>query len=74
MQVPLLTQDLNFLTIHGKSRYPGLHIWARNTGKRLVASVPDGCLCTSPCSHRSPQTSPLTYPILHCSGPGRQAA
>ncbi|CAI4218357.1 unnamed protein product [Parascedosporium putredinis] len=25
--------DLNFLTIHGRSRYPGLHIWARNTGK-----------------------------------------
>ena len=24
--------DLNFLTIHGRSRYPGLHIWARNTG------------------------------------------
>ncbi|GKT87351.1 isopenicillin N synthase and related dioxygenase [Colletotrichum tofieldiae] len=21
--------DLNFLTIHGRSRYPGLHIWAR---------------------------------------------
>lgn len=22
--------DLNFLTIHGKSRYPGLYIWLRN--------------------------------------------
>ena len=28
--------DLNFLTIHGRSRYPGLHIWARNTGKRIL--------------------------------------
>ncbi|CAI4218031.1 unnamed protein product [Parascedosporium putredinis] len=28
--------DLNFLTIHGRSRYPGLHIWARNTGKRIA--------------------------------------
>ncbi|KAF8973519.1 hypothetical protein BDZ97DRAFT_1900355 [Flammula alnicola] len=27
--------DLNFLTIHGRSRYPGLNIWARNTGKRI---------------------------------------
>lgn len=23
--------DLNYLTIHGRSRYPGLHIWARNS-------------------------------------------
>ncbi|GHJ86658.1 hypothetical protein NliqN6_3060 [Naganishia liquefaciens] len=36
--------DLNFLTIHGKSRYPGLHIWARNTGKKMPVKVPDGCL------------------------------
>ena len=32
--------DLNFLTIHGRSRYPGLHIWARNTGKRLLVQFP----------------------------------
>ncbi|KAK4689858.1 hypothetical protein P7C73_g231, partial [Tremellales sp. Uapishka_1] len=36
--------DLNFLTIHGQSRYPGLHIWARNSGKRIAAKVPDGHL------------------------------
>ncbi|EJU02659.1 Clavaminate synthase-like protein [Dacryopinax primogenitus] len=36
--------DLNFLTIHGRSRYPGLHIWARNTGKRIAVSIPSGCL------------------------------
>ncbi|KZT52910.1 Clavaminate synthase-like protein [Calocera cornea HHB12733] len=36
--------DLNFLTIHGRSRYPGLHIWARNTGKRIAVGIPPGCL------------------------------
>lgn len=35
--------DLNFLTIHGKSNYPGLHIWLRDGSKRTV-TVPDGCL------------------------------
>ncbi|KAF5368620.1 hypothetical protein D9758_002261 [Tetrapyrgos nigripes] len=34
--------DLNFLTIHGRSRYPGLHVWARNTGKRLPVKIPEG--------------------------------
>ncbi|KAF8600875.1 Clavaminate synthase-like protein [Ceratobasidium sp. AG-I] len=34
--------DLNFLTIHGRSRYPGLHIWARNTGRRIAVKVPAG--------------------------------
>jgi len=33
--------DLNFLTIHGRSRYPGLNIWARNTGKRIPVRFPD---------------------------------
>jgi len=32
--------DLNFLTIHGRSRYPGLHIWARNTGRRILVQFP----------------------------------
>lgn len=35
--------DLNFLTIHGKSRFPGLHVWLRN-GHRVPVSVPAGCL------------------------------
>lgn len=35
--------DINALTIHGRSRYPGLHIWTR-TGKRMPVFVPDGCL------------------------------
>ncbi|PPQ99564.1 hypothetical protein CVT24_005352 [Panaeolus cyanescens] len=34
--------DLNFLTIHGRSRYPGLNVWARNTGKRLPVKIPPG--------------------------------
>jgi isopenicillin N synthase-like dioxygenase len=36
--------DLNFLTIHGKSRFPGLHIWPRNAGRKVPVKVPDGCL------------------------------
>lgn len=35
--------DLNFLTIHGKSRFPGLNIWTRE-GKKMAVAVPDGCL------------------------------
>jgi len=35
--------DLNFLTIHGKSNYPGLRIWLRD-GTRKTVTVPDGCL------------------------------
>lgn len=35
--------DLNCLTVHGKSRYPGLHIWLRN-GVRVPVRIPDGCL------------------------------
>ncbi|GAW18368.1 hypothetical protein ANO14919_078430 [Xylariales sp. No.14919] len=34
--------DLNFLTIHGRSRYPGLHVWARNTGRRIAVKIPAG--------------------------------
>jgi len=35
--------DLNFLTIHGKSRFPGLRLWTRE-GKKVNVAVPDGCL------------------------------
>ena len=35
--------DLNFLTIHGKSRFPGLYVWLRN-GKRVPVKVPPGHL------------------------------
>jgi isopenicillin N synthase-like dioxygenase len=35
--------DLNFLTIHGKSRFPGLYVWTRS-GKKMSVRIPDGCL------------------------------
>ena len=35
--------DLNFITIHGKSRYPGLFLWTREM-KRQPVSIPNGCL------------------------------
>lgn len=35
--------DLNFLTIHGRSRFPGLSIWLRN-GQKVGVKVPVGCL------------------------------
>jgi isopenicillin N synthase-like dioxygenase len=35
--------DLNFLTIHGKSRFPGLFIWLKD-GTKMAVKVPDGCL------------------------------
>lgn len=35
--------DLNFLTIHGKSRFPGLRIWLSD-GTRSTVKIPDGCL------------------------------
>ena len=36
-------QDLNLLTIHGKSRYPGLYVWLRD-GTKTAVVVPEGCL------------------------------
>lgn len=35
--------DLSFLTVHGKSRYPGLWIWKRDMTKMAV-KIPEGCL------------------------------
>jgi len=35
--------DLNFLTIHGRSRFPGLYIWLRNW-KKVAVKIPPGCL------------------------------
>lgn len=34
---------MNYLTIHGKSKFPGLYIWLR-TGERKMVKVPPGCL------------------------------
>lgn len=35
--------DIAFLTIHGKSRYPGLYVWTRDN-KKMKVKVPEGCL------------------------------
>lgn len=35
--------DFNFLTIHGKSRYPGLFAWTKK-GEKFTVAVPDGHL------------------------------
>ena len=35
--------DLSAITIHGKSRFPGLYIWLRD-GTKIPVSIPDGCL------------------------------
>lgn len=35
--------DLNFLTIHGRSRFPGLSIWVKS-GQKVEVAVPSGCL------------------------------
>ncbi|KAI0220439.1 hypothetical protein L0F63_006112 [Massospora cicadina] len=36
--------DLCFMTIHGKSRYPGLNIWAKANTVKVEVKVPDGYL------------------------------
>jgi len=35
--------DLNFITIHGKSRFPGLFVWLKD-GTKILVKVPDGHL------------------------------
>lgn len=35
--------DVNFLTIHGKARFPALNVWLRN-GEKLAVKMPSGCL------------------------------
>lgn len=35
--------DLNLLTVHGKSRFPGLTVWRRD-GVKTAPVVPEGCL------------------------------
>ena len=35
--------DLNLLTIHGKSRFPGLFVWLKD-GTKMPVKIPDGCL------------------------------
>lgn len=35
--------DIAFLTVHGKSRYPGLYVWLRDW-KKIAVKIPKGCL------------------------------
>lgn len=35
--------DISFMTIHGKSRYPGLAVWTRDW-KKYSVKIPQGCL------------------------------
>ena len=35
--------DLNFLSVHGKSRFPGLTVWTRS-GRAVAPVIPEGCL------------------------------
>ena len=35
--------DLNFISAHGRSRYPGLYVWTRE-GRRVGVKIPPGCL------------------------------
>lgn len=34
--------DISFLTVHGKSKYPGLFVWFRD-GQKAEIKIPDGC-------------------------------
>lgn len=38
-----LHYDIALLTVHGKSRFPGLYVWLRNW-KKVAVQVPEGCL------------------------------
>lgn len=38
-----LHYDIALLTVHGKSRFPGLYVWLRNW-KKVAVSIPKGCL------------------------------
>lgn len=43
----LLKKDLNFLTVHTKSRFPGLFVWLPN-GKRVELKIPEKTVLFQP--------------------------
>ena len=43
LNTPLRSWLPNLLTLHGKSRYPGLFVWLRD-GTKMLVKIPDGCL------------------------------
>lgn len=53
--------DFNFLTIHGKSRYPGLFAWMKN-GERFTVKVPEGHLLLQ----AGKQLQYLTGGLINC--------
>jgi isopenicillin N synthase-like dioxygenase len=53
--------DLNLITIHGKSRYPGLYVWLRD-GTKILVKVPPGCLLLQ----AGKQLEYLTGGYIHC--------
>jgi isopenicillin N synthase-like dioxygenase len=55
---------LNFITIHGKSKYPGLYIWLRNGEKRPV-KIPDGCLLIQAAKQLEYMTGGYFYAGFH---------
>ncbi len=40
---PSYHYDLNLLTVHGRSRFPGLFVWLRD-GRKVAVRIPPGCL------------------------------
>jgi hypothetical protein len=64
----VLLADLNFLTIHGKSRFPGLFVWSRE-GKKLNVKVPHGCLLLQVSTDFKPvHTVALRIDSVCCAG------
>lgn len=57
--------DLNFLTIHGRSRFPGLNIWLRN-GQKVEVKVPVGCLLIQTGKEVTTRTSIRLCILLSC--------
>lgn len=65
------------LTIHGKSRFPGLFIWLRD-GRRVPVIVPDGCLLLQVhtavigCLQRDTEVMTHLRSCVPCAQAGRQ--
>lgn len=56
--------DLSFMTIHGKSRYPGLYIWLRS-GERIPVKVPEGCFLLQAAKQMELMTAGHIYAGFH---------
>lgn len=56
--------DISFLTIHGKSRFPGLFIWLRN-GEKIAVKVPKGCFLLQAAKQLEIMTAGYIYAGYH---------